>query len=81
MDSLLKPHRWSLPLLSRRASLFCAAATLCNRRVCGIRKAAAYRGTGPVAYLHYTHNEYEAIQGFWDLNAQVGVELTSHIRF
>lgn len=38
-------------------------------------------GVGPVAHLHYTHNVYEAIQGFWDLNAQVGVELTSHVRF
>jgi hypothetical protein len=36
---------------------------------------------GPVMYLQYVNNEYAAIQGFSELNAQFGMELTSHILF
>jgi hypothetical protein len=32
-------------------------------------------------YLQYVNNEYAAIQGFSELNAQFGMELTSHILF
>lgn len=36
---------------------------------------------GPVVYLQYVDNEYAAIQGFSEFNAQFGMEFTSHILF
>jgi hypothetical protein len=59
----------------------CSYRTVFRAIACPTRLGGPVLGIGPVAHLHYIHNEYEAIQGFWDLNAQVGVELMSHIRF
>ena len=46
-----------------------------------IRILSTEIGFGPVAYLQYVDNEYAAIQGFSEFNAQFGLEVTSHLLF
>jgi len=45
------------------------------------RFGSAELALGPVAYLQYVYNDYDSIRGFSETNAQVGLELTTWIRF
>lgn len=36
---------------------------------------------GPAAYVQYVSNDYDTMPGFTELNAQAGLELTTHIKF
>lgn len=46
-----------------------------------IHFGSARLALGPVAYLSYEENEYSAIEGFSETNAQFGLELTTRVRF